>query len=158
MKTLSNYIEEKLIINKNYENYVVKPNKTGTCLTLCISTISNERNMIEMSSQEYEYRQNKDVVDGNGGYTYAKNNEGYYYFYVNNWLLLLLFGSDAKDFLNTLLNNPEKYFHEDDFSQYIESCNCEKIDWPLQVKRNAFGMSPKCFDKEVIKEIISEIK
>ena len=131
MKKFSNYISEKLIINqqvdekllinKNFENIDkykgVEPNEKGICLEVAIP-YTEKYDTLAIRLKKYRYIKSDNTVNtGNIESTYysdesffKKNKDGVYCFVKSyrQYCWILLFGDDAKWFLNILLNDPEQ--------------------------------------------------
>ena len=122
MKTLEQYLNEKLIINKNYKPYheysCEKPNDSGTCLGIAIPTISNNDERIAL--YEFDYHKDGDIISV-GEINFELGDNGFYFMQDTtkpNWVYVLLFCKDAKKFLNKLLKNERKKI---DVSEFVDS-------------------------------------
>lgn len=146
MKTFSDYIEEKLIINKNFKEVLTfdccKPDKIGKCLLLYFSTTRNDRShRIDTNLMEYHCEPDKDEIKlSDDRDSYIKNKNGYYWVNYSDkinglsWIPVLLFKNDAEHFLNVLLDNPHKTFNENDFEDIFASINVN-LNWPYHAKK-----------------------
>lgn len=177
MKSLNKYIleklyhqqvNEKLIINKNFENSHYErcmPDNNGYCLLLYFSTSENDRShRIEAHIKKYYYVPHKDIVrlyDDND--SYIKNKNGYYWTSDAEsptavWISILLFKNDAKYFLNTLLKDIHMKFNKIDFEEIFDSVNV-KFNWPYQVKHySAATENEEYYNESEIKDMIIRLK
>ena len=139
MKTLSNYISEKLIINKNFvSSYYnsIQPKSEGRCLKLSISTAKNTgTHRIEITTCEYQFDGQKIDFPLRDSYGFEKNNEGYFWRLkkgvINDvWADLLLFDEDAKKFLEILLNNQNTNIN---LSCLFDDKDNKLFNWPYKV-------------------------
>ena len=154
MKSLNTYISEKLVINKNYkldEYQCIKPNKEGICLEIVIPTTNGNFSRIALYERLYHKKIDRIISCGS---EYVKNTKGYYYSwhseqYHGKWIWFLLFGDDAKLFLNTLLNDVKQKM---DITEFIGSSRfAKKGAFECKNDYNDF------YTKEDIKELISDI-
>ena len=127
MKTLTQHIEERLIINKDFKPYHEysreKPNDSGTCLGIAIPTISNNDERIAL--YEFDYHKDGDMISV-GEINFELGDDGFYFMQDTNkpdWVYVLLFGKDAKKFLNKLLKNERKKI---DVSEFVDSIDIAK--------------------------------
>ena len=138
MKTLTQHIEERLIINKDYKPYHEysreKPNDSGTCLGISIPTISNN-NDERIALYEFDYHKDGDMISV-GEINFELGDDGFYFTQdttKHNWVYVLLFGKDAKKFLNKLLKNERKKIDVSEFVDSIDIAKKEKFvckdDW-----------------------------
>ena len=153
MKSLSNYIEEKLIINqqvdekllinkkfKNIDDYRhIEPKNKGKCLLLFFSKKTNDQShRITLSTETYEYDSNFEDVNifGYDDFPFIKNKKEYYWRNSSSsgWINLLLFDDDAKLFLNTLLNNNTLEFDKTYFEEMFDSVEIG-FNWPYKVMK-----------------------
>ena len=111
MKSLNNYISEKLIINKTYkscEYLCLPPKKSGTCLEVVIP-YNNYENVITLFIQDYTYTDLENCVNVREGEHYFKGKDNYYCDnFKNHWVYVLLFNEDALLFLKKLAENPKE--------------------------------------------------
>lgn len=155
MKSLYNYISEKLLINKDFkETFTLnccKPDDKGKCLRLSISNPNNySAHRIEISIESYTYYE---IVIA-ASEEYKKNKNGYYWKHSRYWTSILLFNEDAERFLNVLLNELEQYFESEDFYDVFKNY-VNKYNWPYQAKR---GPVEKYFTKSDIEKMLKELK
>lgn len=118
MKTLSNYIFEKLVINKNFKNITykaVKPSEYGVCLYIVFPLKSTNTESVVFRITNYKYDEETDVVTVGQFTEIYKQNDGFYILSGNTYFFIFLFNDDAKDFLNNILNDPEQKIHISDF-------------------------------------------
>ena len=107
MKSLNNYITEKLIINKNFKGVLpvfnfkgIEPGDTGNALNIAY-TVKNEENSynyITLNIIRYYKNHNSLVKEINSNKDYKKNSKGFYEivnYYNKYWNQCLLFGEDA---------------------------------------------------------------
>lgn len=144
MKNLSKYIFEKLLINKNYKSIgTVKPNNQGCCLELHLDT--GEKTDLSISLKEYLFEDNTLHFPGYSSRGYKENNNGYFTRrYVMNissslsieYIHVLLFGNDAKNFLNELLDDPEM---DIDLHDELDNETYNELKWPRKVSVRQFG-------------------
>ena len=147
MKTLTKHIEEKLyhqqvdeklIINKDFDSYnVCTPNKNGGYfLQLYINTKINTNNCkIYIEVKEYTFKGNRFRDDNSC--LYKRNKKGYYYsdtMLSGYWMFLALIGSDAIEFLNILSNDVRHKFNL--FEYFDKSQQKLLYDEPRQVYIN----------------------
>ena len=109
MKTLQHHIEEKLIINKDFDNkYKCIQPHNNVCLELALP-YRVETDIITLYYKYYRYDKKNDVVIDNADNKFKKNKDGYYCLDLNrNYTWILLFDDDAITFLNALLKNPKQ--------------------------------------------------
>lgn len=138
MKTLSQHLNERLIINKDFKSYheysCEKPNDSGTCLCISIPTISNN-NDERIALYEFNYHKDGDMISA-GKINFELGDDGFYFMQdttKSNWVYVLLFGKDAKKFLNKLLKNERRKIDISEFVNSIDIAKKEKFvckdDW-----------------------------
>ena len=149
MKTLTQHIyenlftkheiNEKLIINKDFKSYheysCEKPNDSGTCLCISIPTTSNN-NDERIALYEFNYHKDGDMISA-GKINFELGDDGFYFMQDTtnypNWVYVLLFGEDAKKFLNKLLKNERRKIDISEFVNSIDIAKKEKFvckdDW-----------------------------
>jgi hypothetical protein len=139
MKTLTQHIyenlftkheiNEKLIINKDFKSYheysCEKPNDSGTCLGISIPTIYNT-NDERIALYEFNYYKDGDMISV-GNINFELGDDGFYFKTQDtnkpDWICILLFGKDAKKFLNKLLKNNRRKI---DISEFVDSIDIAK--------------------------------
>ena len=140
MKKLTQYIFERLIINKNYidpNNFkCVQPDDKGRCISIMFKHSDDETSQyyvgkiaVERYTKDNEYVYIRDY--GGGKLFFEKNDNGYYedsYTTKNSvfdgiWKHILLFGNDAELLLNDLLKNSNKVLSISDFINFKDNDN-----------------------------------
>ena len=156
MKKFSNYIREKLIINKSDNYFADMPDNSGNCLCIIIPTKSHpEAKRIALYCYEY-YKQDNNVFVGKSGYKnkYQLSDNGYYYNDTLNdnkyWVRVILFNDDALLFLNTLLKDITQ---EMDITEFVVSL--EKAKTGAYECIDDYG---KHYSKDDIQDMIDLIK
>lgn len=143
MKTLSNYISEKLVINKNYKKYFEKPNKEGVCLEIGYpcgdSSYPTQIKRINLTIGMYEKTFN-DITLSYEESTLKRtfcdiSSEGIYYSYSKPWFFIILFDGDAIDVLDNAMNNSDMEF---DFKKYVPSLNHKVVNIDKVYKIGSF--------------------
>lgn len=160
MKTLINYIQEKLIVNKNFKNIDkykgVEPKANGTCLSLYIPTNESYEKSIDIEITNY-YLSGTGVDNHNKNIPCIYKNKGYYcdLTYNDKIVTLLLFNEDAIHFLSILLSDPSQWITSDTLPDIENILNVECL--PSQVVINKDRLS-YFYDKKQIKDMINKIK
>ena len=160
MKKFSNYISEKLIINKNFaedDRYVCsKPKGHGICLMIIVPIKNVSIGRIAILTAAYSLwggaPQTRVQINDVFIPKNIKTDEGYYVKRFPDWAVLLLFEDDAQTFLKNLLKDPTQEIEKSDLPN-IEKFLDVRLEWNLQVKKEN-----KVFNKEEIQEMIDEIK
>lgn len=133
MKTLQQYINEKLIINRNFNSADYElPKDDGYCLRVGYP-YGNSPHLVKRISLEYvSYdKQTKNDVEciylGHKNlHECYKSSEGIFYYTNQSWIFILFFGNTAKDIIDIAIKNPDAEF---DFKHYIPSLNSTKINF-----------------------------
>ena len=128
MKTLTQHLTEKLIVNKDYKPYHEysreKPNDSGICLGIGIPTIYNNAERIAL--YEFDYHKDGNMISI-GKIKFELSDDGFYFAIQDmnkpHWICVLLFGKDAKKFLNKLLKNERRKI---DISEFVNSIDIAK--------------------------------
>ena len=153
MKKFSNYISEKLVINKNFKSYC-DPNKFGRALIIsypCSADV-NQFKRLDLAAVSYSY-------DSKMIKTYVVNfkeisDEGIFYKIEPNWAFFIFFETDAINILNIVKENPGKIFK---LSEYVPSLKhiIKRDYFPLTLKTS--GNGPQPYSEEYLEEMINFI-
>ena len=167
MKTLSNYISEKLImcskhvsekliINKNFKciDYNL-PNNEGVCIYISYPNPNDVTMIKKLNIIKCNYHKEKNGPVYTQNEKLNKSNEGIYYNIVKDkWIELYFFNETAKEIIKNIKKDPHMKF---DFNDYVPSLNNKPINFNTVYTFSSDDKTPY-YSSKYLNSLLSSIK